>query len=708
MLTLHEGTSVVVCDDDGDIATGHGRGFYWDDTRFLSRYELRLDGKRPQALGAKLVRANEAVFFLGNPKLANVRRERLGVVRQHVLEGTFRDRIAITNYDIEPAIVRLTLRFGADFAGVSRIESIVETGGSPPPHRDVHHDARTDGTGLSLFARRGRVRLEARVSLDRPAKVHRGTATFLLHIPPGETFALEVVVAATVTGTGVDAIRDGDPVAAEHAARVRMACAEAMVDDAPTLETDHRVLERAYRSAVRDIAKLTVGAGPATHETTLIAGIPWYTSIFGRDGLLSSLFALPVFPELAVGTLRLLSSLQGEKLDPDTEEEPGKIPHRYHRRLSQGDGGFSSTYQTLDATPLYLVALAAQARATGSLELVEQLTPHVERALTWLERFGDRDGDGLLESPRRWGSGWQDSDDAIRDEQGRFVEPPVALVEIQGFTARGLFELAELFEKLGRSERAAWMRARAELVRRVTLSHYWMDDRDYFASALDGKKQRVSALTSNGAHLLYCRLVPDDLARRMGGVLTAPRLFSGYGVRTRAAGQPGYDPISYHNGSVWPHDTAIAASGLAACGRLEEARVILDGLLSAVAQYPDARPPEVFAGYPAEPWGMPVEYFGANRPQAWASAALFEIVRTTLGLEVDAFERRVSLRPFALEGMTRLAWRDVHLGDARADLEARFDGDRVDVEVHGLPDGWTVETREPGETYVPPASQPYA
>lgn len=697
MLTLHEGIHVVLCDVDGDVTIGHGRGFYYDDTRYLSRYELRLDGRRPQALGTKLARSNEAVFFLGNPKLANVHREHLGIVRTRVLEGTFRDRIAITNYGIEPAIFQLALRFGADFAGVSRIEAVVEKGASPPERRAIEHEARADGKGLTLSTDRKQVHLETRVSFDRPAKIHRTKAVFPLRIAPGETFTLEVVVAPVATGAGIEAARGGDPRLSEQLARARRQRAEDMVEDAPALDTDHRVLERAYRSAVHDLASLAAAAGEATRESTVIAGIPWYTSIFARDGLVTSLFALPVFPELAIGTLRLLSSLQGTKVDRRSEEEPGKIPHSYRRRLSEGEGSLVASYETFDATPLYLATLARQARNAGRLDLVQQLSAHVERAFDWMERFGDRDGDGLLESPHRWGSGWQDSDDAVRDERGMTVEPPVALVEIQGWAAHGLRALADLFDRLGRRDRADRMRARADLVRRVTLAHFWMDDRSFFAQALDGEKQRVSALSSNPGHLLYCRMVPSELAQRMAGVLVGDALFSGWGIRTRASGQPAYDPISYHNGSVWPHDTLIAASGLAAYGCLDEARTLLDGLLAAVAQYPEARPPEVFAGYPAEPWGIPVDYIGANRPQAWASAAMLEIVRTTLGLEVDAFEHRLSLRPFALEGMTRLAWSGVHVGDARVDVEARFEGGRAEVEVHGLPDGWTIEKPEPSE-----------
>lgn len=693
-LVLHEGINCLVFDADGDVTPGFGRGLYFDNVRQLSRWQLRLDDRPVQELGAQVTEPNVSVCFVTNPKLDHARRETLGIVRTRILDGGVREEIAITNYGDDEARFELSLTFGADYLDISEVESSYEEG--RPSEEDARVEPLKDGRGLLLAKERKGNELATRIAFDQQAKIKKNTACFSVEIRPGERYCLYTELSPIAIshrgGSRILDIGKNEPARIRARREVESRIRSTMA----TLETDHAALGAAYQRAVRDLASLAMTQieGVSVEGRTIAAGVPWYTMLFGRDALTAARLTLLADPDLALGTLRVLGALQGTKCDETSREQPGKILHAYRRNLAQGETRRVAKFKTLDATPLYLLTACEYARHRGDAGLIEELWPTIVRAVEWIENYGDCDGDGLLEHDSRSGGGWKDSSDAVRYRDGRIGKPTIALVEIQGYALRALSALADICERLGRDGLVQRMRSRVAIIHRRLLSDYWMNERRFFAQALDGDKRQVDGLTSNPGHLLWVRAIPDEYAGDVARMLTSDVFFSGWGIRTRASCEGGFNPVSYHNGSVWPHDNAIIASGFAAYGYTAEARKVLEGMLAATAHWEDARPPEVFAGYPKDPWNTPVAYFGANPLQAWASASIVEMVRTVLGLEVDAFNRRLSVRPFALSEMSFLAWRGVQVGGARIDVETRFEAGEARTVVRGLPDGWHVEGGE--------------
>ena len=371
-------------------------------------------------------------------------------------------------------------------------------------------------------------------------------------------------------------------------------------------------------------------------------------ALFGRDALIAAYQALPFYPEAAKGVLRPLARLQGEWVDPVRGEEPGKILHEHRPGVRSGAQdlipGFPY-YGTIDATPLFLELLGAVHLVTGDVGFARSLRENALRALDWLDRYGDQDGDGYFEyapvdEAGLVNHGWKDSFDSVRFRDGTLARPPIALCEVQGYAYAARVGMAELFEALSEPKRAARLRADAVALRERFNRDFWLPDRGYYAQALDGDKRPVDALTSNPGHLLWTGLADDDKARLVAERLVSPELFSGWGVRTMATTERGYSPISYHNGSVWPHDTALIVAGLAGYGFVEEAVTVADGMLAALGQYPDHRLPEVFAGYDRAEAPFPVEHPMASRPQAWASGSVFLVLAAMVGLDLDAPDLR--------------------------------------------------------------------
>ncbi len=439
------------------------------------------------------------------------------------------------------------------------------------------------------------------------------------------------------------------------------------------------------------------GGGGGGGDYAIAAGIPWYMDLFGRDSLISSFESMLHDPALARGTLEALARLQGKKVDRVSEEAPRKILHEYRRGpLTPAARKLIPTYPyygTIDATPLFLVTLSEYVHATGDLDQAERLWDHVGRAVEWMRRYGDRDGDGFLEYERDSdvglvNQGWKDSNDSVRFRDGRIAKPSIALVEVQGYAYAARRRTAELARRLGHGEDAERLEEEAAALRRRIRERFWLEDRGFFAEALDGDKRQVDSLTSNPGHLLWTGAVSRDDAAAIAKVLLSDEMFSGWGVRTMGAREGGYNPVSYHDGSVWPHDNAIALGGLVRYGLRDEATRLAAALLDALGAFQDAEPPELFCGYPSREYGTPVRYPTACRPQAWASGAVTYLGRSVLGLDVDALEREVSVAPLALPGMTRLELKGIPAGGARIDVSVRVEDGRATADVRGLPKGW--------------------
>ena len=676
-LTINSDTTFLLCDDVGDVPDGSECGLYHEDTRFLSSYALTLDGLAPLLLAARAVAPYAADHFLTNSILPRVPRGQLSVIRRRqVTEGMY-ERIEITNFGDSDAIFTLGLRLDADFCHLFEAKhevqvsnDVIRAGGS------YQQSLATDGRELRFaFSSPQRARaLLVRLS-ERP-EIEGGQCRFAVHLAPRTMWRLQLDFLTLQDVETPEAASRG--VGAAHWER-HQRHREEMVAEAPQLDSDSLTLRRAYEQSVHDFARLQITTTDGgENEFIIAAGIPWFMTLFGRDSLITAYQALPFFPEAARGTLRALARLQGSNEDVLHVEEPGKILHEFRSASftgTQRSAAIFPYYGTIDATPLFLVLLASYHDVTGDLSLARELHSNALRALEWMEHYGDRDGDGYLEYIKEAAAGldnqgWKDSGDAVRFRDGRLAAPPIALCEVQGYAFMAKVGMARVFEALGEPERADALRHQAAELRARFNRDFWMAERGCYAFALDGEKRQVDALTSNAGQLLWTGIADPAKARLVADKLLTPELFSGWGVRTMSASDAGYNPISYHCGSVWPHDNGLIVAGLARYGYLAPARQIVHGLLSALEYYADSRFPELFAGYGHSEASFPVEYPTASRPQAWSAGTIFLLLGVMAGL--DPSVRAGASQPFLPPGLDRVGLRGVWV-----------DGQRVEVSVQG-------------------------
>lgn len=451
----------------------------------------------------------------------------------------------------------------------------------------------------------------------------------------------------------------------------------------------------ACERAIEDLAALRLQDVDATIDRWMpAAGLPWFMALFGRDSLIASMQAMVAQPGAAMGTLESLARWQSEVDDPERDAEPGKIPHelRVGEWAHFGIVPHRPYYGTADATPLYLLLLAEHYRWTGDASALLPFKRTAERCLEWIDLFGDRDGDGFQEyAPRSPGGyrnqGWRDAHDGVLDEAGAFPELPIGTSEMQAYVYGAKARIAPLFEAWGDTAKASQLRSQAAELRRKFIETFWIEPSGELAFVLDGKKKVVRTVVSNPGHCLWMGILDEDRGRAAGRRLLMPDMFTGWGVRTLSDLHPSYDPHSYQRGSVWPHDSVIAAAGLRRYGLNEEAWTILDGLLAAVLCFENIQMPELFAGLPRRPYAVPVPYRMANVPQAWAAGSVLQMVRILLGLEPDLPNGRVYLDPALPAWCSRLGLTRLRLGqsEVRISVRRRPDGTHiVDADAPGL------------------------
>jgi glycogen debranching enzyme len=511
-------------------------------------------------------------------------------------------------------------------------------------------------------------------------------------VPARGRWSTEVTVQPTFGSRRVrPRFRQGQQLAASGPARKIRAWRSAST----VLTADNPALAAVLARTESDLGALLIGDAERGGRPFVAAGAPWFMTLFGRDSLLTAWMALPLEPALALGTLQTLAGLQGTRVDPFTEEEPGRILHEL--RLGPDTGralGGNHYYGTVDATPLFVMLLGEAWRWGADPAAVRALLPAADAALAWVDRYGDRDGDGFIEYQRATdrgllNQGWKDSFDAITDTRGRIPQPPIALCEVQGYAYAAWQARAELADAFGDSDLAEHCRARAEALRTRFAESFYLPRRGWYALALDGDKHPVDALTSNAAHCLWTGIATDEHAATLITHLSGPDMDSGYGLRTLSARMGAYNPMSYHNGSIWPHDTAIAVAGLLRYahldGAVDLARRLAAGLLEAATAF-GGRLPELFCGFPSAEFSPPIPYPTSCSPQAWASAAPLLLVRSFLGLHPYVPRRTLTLHPALPPDWGTITLRDLRLDTATAHITATNDKARID----GLPDDWTV------------------
>ncbi|MCA1683325.1 MAG: amylo-alpha-1,6-glucosidase, partial [Actinobacteria bacterium] len=543
--------------------------------------------------------------------------------------------------------VLLELRFGADFADILECKQ--------KPDKRGRSSIEVEDRAATLVYERDRFRRETLIAFSAPCRLERGCAVFELELEPHASWKTCI---------------DVTPVVEDRQRTPRKSCDEfgraepkmpetlnEWLDEAPALDAEADHLLHTYRTSLLDLAALRF---KPRHEESLFppaAGLPWFMALFGRDSLITGYEALPFKPALAEAALRALAPLQAREFDDFHDAEPGKIPHelRYGELTVLGERPHDPYYGSHDATPLFLIVLDEYERWTGDIALVRKLEPTARRALAWLEGAGDLDGDGYLEYRSRSESGlqnhcWKDSDDAIRFADGRCAAGPIATCELQGYAYDARRRAARLAREVwGDKTLAERLQRDAAALRERFDRDFWIEERGHYAFALDGEKRQVDALTSNIGHLLWSGIVPEGRARKVIDRLLGEDMFTGWGLRTLSASGAAYNPLGYHLGTIWPHDTAIAAEGIRRYGRHEEAIRIARGLAEAAEAFAH-RLPECFAGFPRDGAHTPIEYTRASRPQAFAAAAPLLLLRTLLGLDVVDGEVRSEPYPSSTLG----------------------------------------------------------
>jgi glycogen debranching enzyme len=516
--------------------------------------------------------------------------------------------------------------------------------------------------GLDGVVRRTRI-----IFSVKPDHISQRDAVFRVRLPPTRATSIDITISCE------SGERHPRPLAVDEALERSRRQVPAMRAEAATISTSNALFNEWMERSAADLAMLTTETPAGRYP---YAGVPWFSTQFGRDGLITALQHLWVDPTLARGVLEYLATYQADERDPSHDAEPGKILHevRTGEMAALGEVPFGRYYGSHDATPLFVMLAAAYWRRTGDSATVARLWPNVERALRWMDTDADPDGDGFLDYRRRTGhglvqQGWKDSWDSIFHVDGELAGPPIALSEIQGYVYAAKVGAAELADTLGHGERAAELRTQAAELSSRFDSAFWLDELGTYALALDGKRQPCSVRTSNAGHALLTGIAPPERAARVAETLMADSSYSGWGVRTVAAGEARYNPMSYHNGSVWPHDNALIALGLARYGFHDAASRIFSGLFDASRHFDLARLPELFCGFTRRVGEGPTRYPVACSPQAWSAGAIFMLLQATLGLEVDAIDRQVRFRHARLPTfLDELRIEGLRVGDARIDL----------------------------------------
>jgi glycogen debranching enzyme len=685
--TLKHGDTFAVFDHRGDIGgePGNSEGLYHRDTRILSHFELLLEEARPLLLSS-MTQDDNAVFSadLSNPDLLvdgqiALRREQIHMHRLKFLwNGACCERLLVRNFSDRPLRVRVTMRFASDFADLFEVRG---------EHRAAHgtSSAACDGDSAVVLRYMGLDKIEriTRLAFDpAPKTLTLAQAGFELTLQAHE--ARRIFVRAGVP----------DPAGAEWNGRLyyrQMRAARralrASSGRAASVDSTNLLFNEIARRAVCDLYMLVSDTPQGAYP---YAGTPWFSTPFGRDGIITALMTLWLDPAIAKGVLGFLAATQATAIDPERDAEPGKILHemRHGEMANLREVPFGRYYGSVDATPLFVYLLGEYFVRTGDLDTVRALWPNAAAALNWIDTYGDRDGDGFVEYYRQTkeglaNQGWKDSQDAIFHRNGRYAEGPIALCEVQAYVYGAKCHGAMLAAALGRRGQADRLHAQAEALRRNFEDKFWCEELSVYALALDGAKQPCRVVSSNSGQVLFTGIASEERARRVTQTLLGPTCFSGWGIRTIGQSEPHYNPMSYHNGSVWPHDNALIALGFARYGQKLAAAQVFTALFDAATYMDLRRLPELFCGFSRRKRNAPTQYPVACSPQAWASATVLSLLQANLGLELSDRSGEIAFyRPVLPGFLNELHLRNLRLSRGSVDVTLhRRRGEEVAVTV---------------------------
>jgi glycogen debranching enzyme len=671
-VTINRDDRVLVCQPDARLDPAAEQGFFARDTRMVSGWELLINGRPPLLLSSSPVQFYSARFEFTNEAMfddaGSLDRHSLSIRLDRTVAGGVHEDLDIVNFGRRAARLTIELAIASDFADLFDVRSgrLVRRGALNSRWFRSRRELRTTYTNRD-FRRDLILRVD---KADSPPQFANGRLIFVAVIPPKGTWHT-CVRWLPLTGSNrrpttlpchmltipAEAPTEGPSVRAT----AKSTAVTTVIETAPAhlpnvgLTTSNRSVSRAWDQAVRDLESLRL-EDPAFGRRVFIpaAGVPWFVTLFGRDSLVVSMQCISGYPEFAAGALRRLAQLQATGDDPERDMEPGKIPHEIrHGELAQlGILPYQPYYGTADATSLFVIVLSYLYQWAGDVELIRRFLPNAEAAMAWLDKFGDRDRDGLQEYATRsshgyYNQGWKDAGDAIQHADGSLAPLPIALIELQGYAYDARLRMAAMLDRLDRPEDAERQRRQARRLYELVNDRLWWEAEGTYYLGLDGSKKPIASVASNPGHLLTSGIVPVERAGRLVKRLMEDDLWSGWGIRTLSTEHPGYNPFSYHTGSIWPHDNATIAGGFARYGYRDEAARIARATFDAAERFQANRVPELFSGLAREDGSFPVQYLGANVPQAWAAGAIIRLIAILAGIHglTDADGSRLYVDP---------------------------------------------------------------
>jgi glycogen debranching enzyme len=701
VITIHADDYVVVCEPDTKMSSTKEQGFFAHDTRFVSGYRLKLGRVAPVLLDSTAVESDSARFELTNADLVTptgpLPRGTLHLRLDRTVDHGVHDDYQVTSFSPTPVELDLEVSVESDFADLFDVKSgtLVRRG---TLQTEWHERS---GRLVTRYCN-GEFRRSFALAVQQsscPPEYANGGLLFRIRLEPKQSFRTCLLWEVELgDGAWIRPPRACSDLIGSSGERKR--ARRSWVRQATRISTSDPEISALVTQAIDDLSSLRMhrhdeaasrwdGAPRDEDAWVPAAGVPWFVSLFGRDALVVSLQTLALSPRFALGSLRALAALQADGYDDERDMQPGKIEHeiRHGELAALHLVPHTPYYGTHEATTLYVWTAAQAWHWHGDRAELDAVRPHVERALAWIDRDGDLDGDGLQEYKTRashggyYNQGWKDSGDAIVDAEGRLAELPIALCEHQGYVVAAKRAWAKILEDVYHEKAAAsQLRDEAErLAGAIEERFFWEEEGTYYLG-LDGRKRPIASVASNPGHLLWAGAVVPERARLVARRLLAPDMWSGWGIRTLSAEHPSYNPFSYQRGSVWPHDNVIAAAGFRRYGLDEEAATVARALLDAGLRFQSLRLPELFAGLERDPGGFPVQYLGANVPQAWAAGSLVQLVTTLLGLDADASAGLLTLRPALPPWLEEVRLENLCVGTAAADLVVR----RLPEGGHGL------------------------
>ena len=673
-------------DEDGNVSSSAKGilGVFTDDTRFLSEFVVEVENLEMEVLSSRVSK-----HFVGTVRLANraviehgevkVWRESVGLERKRfVCDGVVYETLSFRNYNSYPVHIELAVRAASDYSHMFACRGYEEGAKG-----DFHPIVLAEGT--ARFGYTGLDKVVRNTDINFTPAPHEWSAVegvlnarYAFELAPHDGYEIAVTIVPELDG------KRGEPIDRAAALQRVEESFAAWGEETTKVVTDNEAFNRLYDRSRYDMFALLTDLGDGRFP---VAGVPIFAVPFGRDSLIAAWQTAVVQPEIMRGTLKTMARHQGTKVDAWRDEQPGKILHeiRYGELANLNIIPHAPYYGTIDATPLFLVLAAEYFYWTGDEEFLRELLPNIERALDWCDQYGDRDGDGYLEyyqesSKGCTNQGWKDSGDSVVHRNGELAEASIALSEVQGYVYDAKVRLASVFERLGHAEKATALREQAAALRARFAEDFWMDDEKYVALALDKRKAQVGSVSSNPGHNLLSGLLTEEQAAHVAKRLLADDMFSGWGIRTLSAKEKAYNPMSYHNGSVWPHDNSLIVMGLKRYGFHAEAERVMEGLIEAAGHFAYDRLPELFCGYDSGE-GHPVSYPIACSPQAWAAGTALTFVRVILGLMPDVPAGIVTIAPSLPKGIHYMEVTNLRVGSGCLDLLIQKEGGHTSFKV---------------------------